>query len=520
MRKIPNKYTITYKGDYTGSITADYGSDVTLPAAPTGYIYRFESGGRTWTGKNITGNVTVYVTKIADCVDILGINLDNWKLEGDSLTGDYLYLKWTHKIDLFDGATYELCQAGYSEPLAPLVMLDECTDFNIKVTAPSGRTKTYSLKINISTPKTLGSFTVSQITGGSITAKLKTPIPGKPQVYLEYGVSREVFNDRVEAVLSEDGSMLYASGLPENKELYCRVFADYDGIYTNSEAVLIKTGITLSSDCYVLATLSPLGGKIIHNGEREDGEISDLRVANSFDSISIDVEVSRGAEWGLYYSKTSKIPIADRTVKLSEGRASTRYIKVKSEDGIHEKTYKITIYRQSKSAVPTVSASRGIVTMTMEADGKIYYTTDKSDPSEINGSVYTKPFAVEPGTVIKAAAKADDKDELSDIVIYTVEDDATVTVSKVSVEKKGGKYEYEFYVESPNAFNGIFVVAGYSSDGRLTEITRTALNENVSEYLVSDSIKINSETSYYKYFLWDEANFISLCEAQEIIFDN
>ncbi len=79
---------------------------------------------------------------------------------------------------------------------------------------------------------------------------------------------------------------------------------------------------------------------------------------------------------------------------------------------------------------------------------------------------------------------------------------------------------YDFYVESPNTFNGIFIVVGYSSDGRLKEITRTALNENASEYLVSDNIKINSETSYYKYFLWDEANFIPLCEAQEIIFDN
>ena len=79
---------------------------------------------------------------------------------------------------------------------------------------------------------------------------------------------------------------------------------------------------------------------------------------------------------------------------------------------------------------------------------------------------------------------------------------------------------YDFYVESPNAFNGIFVVVGYSSDGRLKEITRTALSDNTPEYLVSDSIKINSKTSHYKYFLWDEANFIPLCEAQEIVFDN
>lgn len=273
------------------------------------------------------------------------------------------------------------------------------------------------------------------------------------------------------------------------------------------------------SDCYVLKMLTPSGGTIVHNGEGENGEISDLRVANSFDSITIDVEVSIGAEWELYYTRTASTPIS-KTVNLTAGKMTTRYIRVKSEDGIHEKTYKITIYRQSKSAVPTISASRGIVTMTMEADGKIYYTTDKSDPSEINGSVYTKPFAVEPGTVIKAAAKADDKDELSDIVIYTVEDDETVTVSQISAEKNGGKYEYEFYVESPKSFNGIFVVVGYSNDGRLKEITRTALNENASEYLVSDNIKINSETSYYKYFLWDEANFIPLCEAQEIIFDN
>lgn len=58
--------TITYvyeDGSESTTDTITKGADAVLPTAPDGYEYTFTVGGKTWTGKNVTTDVTVTVTK-------------------------------------------------------------------------------------------------------------------------------------------------------------------------------------------------------------------------------------------------------------------------------------------------------------------------------------------------------------------------------------------------------------------------------------------------------------------------
>jgi hypothetical protein len=54
---------------------------------------------------------------------------------------------------------------------------------------------------------------------------------------------------------------------------------------------------------------------------------------------------------------------------------------------------------------PGISIGGGSATITCSTGGAtIYYTTDGSAPTNLNGTIYTAPVAVAPGTVVKARA--------------------------------------------------------------------------------------------------------------------
>lgn len=73
-------YTVTYTGAYTGTDRVKSGTNATLPTPPDYYVYSFTSGGKTWTGENITKNVTVNVTQKATCGESLTWSISSGKL--------------------------------------------------------------------------------------------------------------------------------------------------------------------------------------------------------------------------------------------------------------------------------------------------------------------------------------------------------------------------------------------------------------------------------------------------------
>lgn len=70
-------YTITYTGAYTGTQRVKSGTNAKLPTPPDYYVYSFTSNGKTWTGENIKGNVTVNVTQKATCGENLTWSINN-----------------------------------------------------------------------------------------------------------------------------------------------------------------------------------------------------------------------------------------------------------------------------------------------------------------------------------------------------------------------------------------------------------------------------------------------------------
>ncbi len=395
------------------------------------------------------------------------------------------------------------------------MVLSEQTEYFIKVTAESGREKLYTLNVTRSAPKTLGTLTIEQIAGGSLVMSVEEEVPGKPKLTLVYGEEMDSMTDFILAEYDEVNGKLYAKGLPEGREYYFRLIAWYDDIQAESSIVLARTGVTLSSDCYVIRTLTPPGGKIVHaENESGTGSISGLRVINSYESVEIDVEVSAGATWGLYRTKTSTTPI-EKNISLANyaGRSITRYIRVKSEDGEHERIYSIEIYRQSKSSEPEITLSGNKVTITAEGE-TILYTTDKSVPGEENENtkIYTEPFEVSGGTVIKAIAKESDKDEYSNMVTYTVPARLEAEIVTLDMFRNGKEYIYAFNVESAQEVSGKFIICLYDESGRYVAAEIQNIDNEV-EYCAEGVIVSDTVATDFKAFLWsDMASMTPLAE--------
>ena len=54
---------------------------------------------------------------------------------------------------------------------------------------------------------------------------------------------------------------------------------------------------------------------------------------------------------------------------------------------------------------PVISEKENLVTITNLSQTKVYYSIDNSSPAFIENHLYSKPFTVKPGTVVKAIAK-------------------------------------------------------------------------------------------------------------------
>ena len=506
--KSPIIYTVTYKGDYVGTEKAAYLSRVTLPKAPQNYIYTFTVNGAKWTGESITDNVTVTVTKLCDLAELSVKNLEEMTKEENLISGKYYGRIFVPQVTVSENATYKL----YSE----YECINEGTAFSlkkgentgyVKVIAESGREKIYTLKINRDIPDSLGKLTVVQTVGGSLTFEVDTKIVGNPSFYLYYGLTQ---NDMVSmpAKYFSDTNTIFASGLKENTEYYLKIVAVYDEISIESSIVKEKTGITLSGDCYVIKTNNPPGGKITHSKDEFGmGEISDLAVTNKYDSITIDVEVSPGAKWGLYDSDTATNEI-DKTVALKyAGRTVTRYIKVTSEDGEHQRIYKISIYRQSKSEKPTICIVNNVATITsLNSDDTIKYTVDTENPSENYGILYTGPFAVSEGTIIKAIAKQQNKDEYSDITICRVSNKPSIRIIPLDggVFKVEDVYAYNFKLESSSAVSGKVVIAFYN-ENKFVDMIIKDINAQTESYIEGEA-RLKADATKYKAFIWESLN--------------
>ena len=240
----------------------------------------------------------------------------------------------------------------------------------------------------------------------------------------------------IESVVESD-DIIRVSGLLPNTEFMFRIVCVFeDNKLLKSEPFLGTTTDDLSSECKIVKVSYPLSADI----DQDSLSITCASLMNMYESVTVDLEVSSGATWDLFLTKNDAIyginSIEDKTASLASGEISVLFIKVTAEDGQSQKIYSMSVYRQSKSSVPIFSIDAGFVksgtTLSLSAKGEIIkYTTDGSNPSEINGMIYTEPIVINEDTVgtdgltIKAVAKESDMDEYSDVVtkIYYINDD-------------------------------------------------------------------------------------------------
>ena len=517
--KKPIKYQVNFVGAYEETQSIDYNTKATLPIAPTGYIYTYTVNGAAWKDEPITSDITITVTKLCDLAEISSINLENNIILDNAITGKYYKKSYVPQIVVSNKASYIIySDSALKNAVNTLTLSKGINTFYIKVTAESGRAKVYTLTINRDIPDTLGTLTVKQTVGNSMILTTKNAIVGTPdEVKVLYGTSQNNMTNKVTAVFNPENQTIYITGLPEGMTYYFKVQAIYDEITIESSIIYEQTGTALSSDCYVLNMLSPAGGTIDH----ESGTISDLRVTSKFESVKVDAEVSPKATWDLYYTKTSSKKYADKTLPLSEGHIKTAYIRVVAEDGT-EKAYSISIYRQTKSVAPEIKLNGKLVSISAPENSDIIYTVDGTEPSEVNGKKYTSAFSVSAGTVIKAIAKQTDKDEYSDIAVYSVADSVYAEIIPIEdVYKSNGKIYYDFFVEATGNISGSFMMAVYDKSGRLVKLNTLGALSDEAEKDISGYVTADNNAYTYKAFLWsDLENIKPLAKAVSGVIGN
>ena len=176
------KFTVTYKGEYTGTEEVSYGGNATLPTAPTGYDYSFKVGDQPWDGKNITADVTVNVTKTAKQYNVT---------LGEGLTGadkathgtDYIVT-----IDPYDSARYtyvvkyrvnggaEQIATAYSSGNQFVIFGANVTgDLTLRLVKTGIR---YTVTVNVDAAQGTASASPASAEAGTTVTLTATPKPG------------------------------------------------------------------------------------------------------------------------------------------------------------------------------------------------------------------------------------------------------------------------------------------------------------------------------------------------------
>ncbi len=273
----------------------------------------------------------------------------------------------------------------------------------------------------------------------------------------------------------------------------------------NANECLDSATIHYISNEDILEVTSPTNARIV------DNEIT-ATVANRIDTLSVSVWVINGTTWELYRTESATKPLDNNTATgLREGKDNVYYIKTLSADGTATKTYKLTIYRNTKSTTPTISANRDMVTISAE-NCEIYYTIDGTTPT-VKSLKYTEPFSAPSNSVIKAIAKENGKDEVSNIIEYTVPEYITTNIETIYVDKITNACEYSFYVTSDGTPSGIFLVAIYNDKGQLigTKLKPITID---GEQEIADSVDVNGTPHTYKVFFWNSLNTLTpMCES-------
>ncbi len=507
-----NIYTVTFAGDYTGTQEVEHGNDVVIPQSPDGYVYTYSAN-----TSNVTSDRTVFLELLCDMAELTVSGLEYTFYDGNIIRGEY-YDMWydISNMSVSPGAVLKFI--GYSD--GGIVLKKGENIIAVTVVAESGKKQDYCLIINRNLPDSLGKLVFREAIGGTATLELPQGIKGNPEIkvsctYTEIEIGDDTSGESfpglvdkvalLDCVFNKDNNTVFVSSLLENTEYKFVVIASYEDVIIESQPVWATTGELKSTDCSITSVISPNGGTIDEGADGEMGSIFIRYYHDMGDNVKINVTVSEGATWDLYYGPTSSMTYTDKIITgIKPGMTKTAYIKVVSEAGEeHTKTYVVYVYRQTKSAKPEICVTNGMVSITSEAENvQIKYTIDGKSPGEQEGIVYTAPFEAPDGAVIRAVAKEAEKDETSDVAIYVVDKKPKAHITEISWYSQDKKhYEYEFYIDSMKSDTGIVIVAVYDEGHIMTGIDFSEFKCTNGEAIASGTVTTSSNGSWCKVFV-------------------
>jgi len=493
------QFTVTFTGDYNGTQQVYYGDKAVMPTPPDGYVYSFSAG-----GSNVKQDITIKVDMQCDITDVFVENLELMTVDGKNISGEYYgrTFSYTNIKPLLNSKLREIKDAN-GNSIRDLTLERGVNIFEFILVSETGNEETYTLTINRNIPDSLGALIFRESVDRAATFYFEDGLKGNPVVKILFDDNQQTYRYEKTGVYNSESKTVHITDLPQGMGFFFKAVAIYDEISVESKSVWATIG---KYDCYILSVNNPPGGTIVHGENGNIGTISDLRFEyDTGDSIKIDVTVSEGATWDLYYGAAATLKYADKTLtNIKPGNSKTAYIKVVSSAGeTYHRIYSITVYRQSKSSIPSISSENGVVTITADTDSVIKYTTDGSLPSENNGIVYTGPFTVPYGTIVRAVAKETDKDESSDIVSYVVTKSDFAHITELSWYTENDLlYEFEFYVESFTSGNGYFITALYNDKGLLVGSSVNKISSDITELVVTGTVTATETPASYKAFIW------------------
>ena len=159
------------------------------------------------------------------------------------------------------------------------------------------------------------------------------------------------------------------------------------------------------------------------------------------------------------------------------------------------------------SYMPKISIVGNTAVISAAGGAAVYYTTDGSVPNSVTGILYTKPFEVDAGMIIRAISAEKGKDEVSDECILRPQSGTTPYILDViDAEEGANEIKYNLNIIAPDeerVTDGIIIFAEYDGSGRFVKMQSEKVDLTADEQYLTRTITKKYADGNIKIFLWN-----------------
>lgn len=425
-------------------------------------------------------------------------------VESNRVSG--FYLPQTKMIELtanVDGARIYYTTDG-SVPTEESALYTSPIDFDsdmilTAIAAAEGYDTSVAQTFTYKVCRPFGNVRVSEVFGNNAVISFdKINTPEKFTVYMIENGNKTQLTD---ITVSENADRVLVTGLKPDTYVKFEIEAVYGNGSITAVTESVRTETEITDDCSILGISDP-NARI----DAENKTVTGIIAPNKSESISISVSVKAGAEFGFYPSRYSKNQFADNLIPLKEGK-NTVYLKITASNKVAQEVYRVEIYRKTKSGMPKISIVGNTAVISAAGGAAVYYTTDGSVPNSVTGILYTKPFEVDAGMIIRAISAEKGKDEVSDECILRPQSGTTPYILDViDAEEGANEIKYNLNIIAPDeerVTDGIIIFAEYDGSGRFVKMQSEKVDLTADEQYLTRTITKKYADGNIKIFLWN-----------------